>query len=91
MKCGMCDTEREHGHTLVLNEQERAYVKEQTGEDVESYFYCLPCWRLLNDRQAGASLISGTMELNLRSIQQPEAKKMAQRLYQYLIRLKPRN
>jgi hypothetical protein len=90
VKCGVCENEQEKGHTLVLSEQERAYVKAQTGEDVESYFFCTPCWNLLKNRRAGASLIRGTMELNLRSVGHPKAQEMARRFYDYLVHLKPR-
>lgn len=90
MKCGVCEQERDKGHTLVLTDEEKQYIKVETGEDLESYFYCFPCWNLLHNRSAGASLIKGTMELNLRNTGHPKAKEMASRFYQHLIGLKPR-
>jgi hypothetical protein len=87
MKCGVCEQEREKGHVLTLTEQERQYVKEQTGEDVTTFFYCFPCWNLMKDRMAGASLIRGTLELNLRSIGHPRAHDMAERFYSDLVKL----
>jgi hypothetical protein len=87
MKCGICrrDRNQEDMKHIVLTTEERAFVKRAQGVDATEYWYCKPCFSVLSDREQGAQLIKGTLQVNLAAAGNPNAQKIAQKMYDRLI------
>jgi hypothetical protein len=77
--CCICgrDFEKNMTHVIQLTAEEKEYVLKNTGKNEERFVYCKPCFRILNDRDKGASLIRSVMEIDLNSSGHPRAKEMA--------------
>ena len=87
MKCGICRRDRDEADMvhLVLTDEERAYVKRQQGVDVTEYWQCRPCHSVLSNREQGAQLIKGTLQVNLTERGHRNAEKIATAVYNKLI------
>ncbi len=88
MKCVNCGRERppDSGTVLKLTESERDLITMSTGETPPlEYFYCQPCYRVITDREMGARLIAGQIEIRLRMMGHPKAQEVAERMYKFLI------
>jgi hypothetical protein len=87
MKCVNCSRERDPstGKIITLTEDERRVIAEALGEAPTTYFYCIPCYRILTDREMGARMISGQLEIRLRAGGNPRAQQIAETLYKFLI------
>jgi len=88
MKCINCGRDRpqESGTVFKLTDQERAIIEKVAGEPPPiELFYCAPCYRVVTDREMGARLISGQLEIRLRLAGHPKAKQAAEAFYKLLI------
>jgi hypothetical protein len=87
MKCVNCSRERapNAGKVIELTEEERNLITMTVGEAPSSYFYCTPCYRILTDREMGARMIAGQLEIRLRASGNPRAQQIAETLYKFLI------
>jgi hypothetical protein len=88
MKCEICGRDRQEteGTVIKLTDEEREFILLSTGSPAPlQYFYCAPCYRIVTDREQGARLISGQMEMQLRSAGHPHAHQIAERIYNFLI------
>jgi uncharacterized protein YlaI len=88
MKCEICGRDRasDDGVVITLSAEEREFIaKSLKGSNPSSYFYCDPCYRVVTDREQGARLISGQLELQLRQSGHPKAREVADRFYKFLI------
>lgn len=87
-KCINCGRERleSSGRVLTLTDEERAVITKVAGEPPPTeFFYCTPCYRVVTDREMGARLISGQLEIRLRVAGHPRAKEAAEAFYKLLI------
>lgn len=89
-ECGVCgrsgllESERK---AIKLTEDEQKFVLASTGEDPpDEYIYCKPCMRLLQNRLSGAELLKGNFLINLREAGVPNADKVADRYFKWLIK-----
>lgn len=88
MKCSNCGRERSEsaGSVLKLSEDEQAHIAKLTGAPSPiELFYCKPCYRIVTDREMGARLISGQIEVRLRLAGHPRAQQIAESFYRLLI------
>jgi hypothetical protein len=88
MKCEVCGRQQpdDQGVSITLTEDERKAIAGASGMPApEVYFYCKPCYGVVTDREQGARLISGQLEMRLRMAGNPFAEKIATRLYKFLI------
>lgn len=87
MICGICNRPwaDERCHTITLTEQEQAIVFQTTGQKVETYTYCGPCWKLLQDPRQGAQFIAGSMRAAARAAGNPNADKVGKRTFDFLL------
>lgn len=86
-KCCVCSRPREDAEMkqIVLTASEREYVKAKTGEDATDYWYCIPCFRVLSDREQGAQLIKGSLQVSLTARGHPRAGEISQKVYEDLL------
>lgn len=87
MICGICNRSwpDERCHVLTLTEQEREIVLKTTGQKIETYTYCGPCWKLLRDPKQGAEYLAGSMRAVLRAAGSPNAEKAGDRFRNFLL------
>jgi hypothetical protein len=88
MKCVNCGRDRPEssGTMLKLTEEDQRLIGSASGETPPAeLFYCKPCYGVLTDREMGARLISGQLEVRLRLANHPRARQVAEALYKYLI------
>jgi len=88
VKCVNCGRDREqHEGTLIeLTEQDRKYIEQAFKEGAPSeVFYCQSCYRVLTDREMGARLIAGQLEVRLRLAGHPRAQKVGEAMYKFLL------
>lgn len=88
MKCINCARERAPtaGKVIELTEEDRRLIRMTTGEESPTeYFYCNACYRIVTDREMGARMISGQLEIRLRAAGNPNAQQIAETFYKFLI------
>ena len=87
MKCVNCGRERPETDctTMTLTEDERAAILQMTGEAPTVVIFCKPCYRVVTDREMGARLISGQVEVRLWMAGNPKATQIAESFYKLLI------
>ncbi len=88
MKCVNCSRERPEstGTVIQLTDEERGLIRKMSGDEPPtSYFYCKTCYRIITDREMGARMISGQLEIRLRAAGNPTAQEIAEKLYKLLI------
>jgi len=88
VKCVNCgrDREQHEGTVIELTEQDRKYIERAFKEGAPSeVFYCQPCYRVLTDREMGARLIAGQLEVRLRLAGHPRAQKVGEAMYKFLL------
>jgi hypothetical protein len=87
MKCGICrrDKNTDDMKHIVLTDEERAFVKRMQGIDETEYWCCKPCYAVLSDKQQGAQLIKGTLQVNLTAAGVRDPEKYAKKVYDMLI------
>lgn len=73
-------------HHVVLTEAERAWSRQQQGVEETDLWYCRPCYSVLSNKEQGAQLIKGTLQVNLIAAGVPNAERIAQRMYEMLIK-----
>lgn len=86
MKCCICNREREDLHIVNLTQEEMTVLKKAALEAVQdSYAYCQACWKVIGDRNQGAQLYKGLMQVNLARFGVRNADAIAERYYQFLV------
>ena len=71
---------------VKVSEEDRAIISSAMGEPAPSeYFYCKPCYRVITDREMGARLIAGQVEIRLRMGGHPKAQQIGEAVYKFLI------
>lgn len=86
MKCCVCNREREPAQVIELTEEEKLVLRKAVMEPIlDSYAYCGPCWAVMSDKNQGAQLFKGLMQVNLTRFGVRNAGTVAQRYYQFLI------
>jgi len=89
MKCGVCNRPVVGVAARIekLTDADKAYSRKLGVEPPDEYVYCGPCYRLIHeDKEAGARLIQGTLQANLRAAGVPNADQIAKRYYDALIK-----
>ena len=65
---------------MLLTSEERSAIPQAP----EIVFYCLACLRVMRDKEAGAQLLKGLYEMQLRQLGVPGAQERAQLFYDRL-------
>ncbi len=88
MICGVCDRpwDDDRCHVVELTETEKAIVLKTTGQKVDRYIYCNPCWKLLTNRQQGAQFIAGSFRAALRAAGNPKAEEAGKKMLDFLLK-----
>ncbi len=91
MKCCICGRFRQNLVTVTLTDEDKAFIVKTAGtkQPPDAYVYCKPCFKILSDRERGAQLMRGTIEIALRSKGNRNATKIADKYYQMLLSRTP--
>lgn len=87
LTCCVCSRQREEDAcvTLRLTEAEKKHLAAAGEPPVEYLSYCRPCYRTLSDREAGAQLMKGVVQIRLREAGIQNAEQLAEKFYNFLI------
>lgn len=87
LKCCVCDRPREREHMWIIQTtpDERAAIKKMGAVAADEYPYCRPCWRVVSDREKGAQLLKGMMQMKMRVQGAPGADDIGAKLYKFLL------
>lgn len=94
VQCCVCKRQkgRDECEILVLTDKEKEALAQagdtETGDELA---YCKPCWRVVSDRQKGADLQKGLVQVSLQQLGVPTAEAIAESYRQKLLSIKPRN
>ena len=82
--CCVCERslDEKDGVTYALTAEEKALMSEAPDE----VHYCVSCHHVMQDRQAGADLLKGMLEMRLRLLGVGNAKKLADTFRENLLK-----
>lgn len=85
-KCCICGHVRDRDEMWILHPtpEEKAAIARFGQVPVDEYLYCRPCWGILSDKEKGAQLLRGMVQMHMRT-SGVSAEKAAKKMYQFLI------
>lgn len=83
----MCQREREPFKIVTLNEDEKKFVRQHTGNiPPDTYAYCKACWKIATDKTQATQLVKGMLQIQYERAGVRNAEAMATRIQDFLVR-----
>ena len=91
VQCAVCQRPkvRNSCEIIRLTREEKESIRKLGGTPPDEYFYCKPCWRIITDRQKGADLQKGIIQVGLQRIGVSNAEEVADKYRKKLLDITP--
>lgn len=85
--CCFCKRQREAFKVVTLSDMEKAFILRQTKVmPPDEYSYCGACWKIATDRNQGASLVKGLLQIQYQRAGVRNAEALATQVHDFLMK-----